>query len=63
MRFSGDAYDKLYPRSEEATPVVESAVETFKPTETETNEEATVPKETTETTENTETQESQEEGE
>lgn len=32
MRFSNETYDKIFPRQEER-PTVESAVETFKPTE------------------------------
>lgn len=35
MRFDGDAYNKLYPRNEDEIQKVESAVETFKPTEEE----------------------------
>lgn len=40
MRFSSDAYDKLYPRQKEKE-VIESAVETFTPTtdEQDANEE------------------------
>lgn len=39
MRFDGDAYNKLYPRNEDGIQKVESAVETFKPTEEEQKEE------------------------
>ena len=38
MRFSGDAYDKLFPRETQKKETVETAVETFKPTEQESNE-------------------------
>lgn len=38
MRFSGDAYDKLFPRETQKQETVETAVETFKPTELESNE-------------------------
>lgn len=38
MRFSGDAYDKLFPRETQKQDTVETAVETFKPTEQESNE-------------------------
>ena len=38
MRFSGDAYDKLFPRETQKQETVETAVETFKPTEQESNE-------------------------
>ena len=38
MRFSGDAYDKLFPRETQEQETVETAVETFKPTEQESNE-------------------------
>ena len=38
MRFSGDAYDKLFPRETQKPETVETAVETFKPTEQESNE-------------------------
>lgn len=38
MRFSGDAYDKLFPRETRKQETVETAVETFKPTEQESNE-------------------------
>lgn len=38
MRFSGDAYDKLFPRETQKQETVETAVETFKPTEQEGNE-------------------------
>lgn len=37
MRFSGDAYDKLFPRETQKQDTVETAVETFKPTEQESN--------------------------
>lgn len=37
MRFSGDAYDKLFPRESQKQETVETAVETFKPTEQESN--------------------------
>lgn len=35
MRFNFDAYDKVYPVQETPTAPIESAVETFKPTEAE----------------------------
>ena len=35
MRFNFEAYEKVYPK-EEPKPVIESAVDTFKPTEAET---------------------------
>lgn len=38
MRFSGDAYDKLFPRETHKQETIETAVETFKPTEQESNE-------------------------
>lgn len=38
MRFSGDAYDKVFPRETQKQETVETAVETFKPTEQESNE-------------------------
>lgn len=38
MRFSGNAYDKLFPRETQKQETVETAVETFKPTEQESNE-------------------------
>lgn len=38
MRFSGDAYDKLFPHETQKHETVETAVETFKPTEQESNE-------------------------
>ena len=39
MRFNGEAYDKLFPRETQRQETVETAVETFKPTEQESNEE------------------------
>lgn len=60
MRFSGDAYEKLYPRQEEVE-TVETAVETFKPTEEEQS--AVENAETQETVEAQETAETQEAGE
>lgn len=35
MRFNFDAYDKVYPVQTESTAPIESAVDTFKPTENE----------------------------
>lgn len=35
MRFDFDAYDKVFPAESEPQPEIESAVDTFKPTETE----------------------------
>lgn len=32
-RFNAEAYDKIFPRSEDVTPVPETAVETFRPSQ------------------------------
>lgn len=56
MRFNSEAYDKLFPR-EEPKPVVESAVDTFKPSETVKE----IPEEEAESPEETETPAAEEE--